>query len=173
MGLNKQLLIFVNIVFRLFKLKQKSVFRFHWLNCNVTLVILYFMPFCLPQISAVTSKLPFSFTHVVWIWFDTLCSQLPTLARQISNCSFKNKPNIVLWFIIINSIYHQLRITNKWACNVLNWNHSFIWKAKTEGILPKLATCNKSGNKTSNHMWAEYDWRDGKGEKHKSFKGEQ
>ncbi len=40
-----------------------------------------------------------------------------------------------------------LFITNKWACNIFNWNHSFIWKAKTEGILQKLATCNKSGNK--------------------------
>ncbi len=32
--------------------------------------------------------------------------------------------------------YHQYHLfsiinTNKWACNVLNWNHSFIWKAKT------------------------------------------
>ncbi len=41
-------------------------------------------------------------------------SQLPTLARQISNRSFKNKPNIFLWFIIINIIYYQLFITNKW-----------------------------------------------------------
>ncbi len=43
---------------------------------------------------------------------------------------------------------NQLIITNKWACTILNWNHSFIWKAKTEAILQKLAICNKSGNKT-------------------------
>ncbi len=35
--------------------------------------------------------------------------------ETISNRSFKNKPNIFLWFIIINSIYYQLFITNKWA----------------------------------------------------------
>ncbi len=40
-------------------------------------------------------------------------SQLPTLARQISNRSFKNKPNIFFLFIIINIIYYQLFITNK------------------------------------------------------------
>ncbi len=51
------------------------------------------------------------------------------------------------WFIIINIIYDQLFITNKWACNILNWNHCFIWKAKTKAILQKSANCNKSGNK--------------------------
>ncbi len=81
--------------------------------------------------------------------------QLPTLARQISNRSIKNmpktSPTFFWWFIIINTIYYQLFITNKWACNVLNWNHYFIWKAKTEAILQKFATCNKSGNKTHLH----------------------
>ncbi len=63
---------------------------------------------------------------------------------------------------IINIIiYYQLRITNKWACNILNWNHNCIWKAETEAILQKFATCNKSENKT-HLLWAEYDWRDGK-----------
>ncbi len=32
---------------------------------------------------------------------------------------------------------------------------------------------NLQQKRISNHLWAEYDWRDGKGEKHKSFKGEQ
>jgi len=56
-------------------------------------------------------------------------------------------PNF-LRLIIINIIYYQILITNKWACNILNWNHSFIWKEKTEGILQKAAACSKSGNKT-------------------------
>ncbi len=34
-------------------------------------------------------------------------SQLPTLARQISNRSFKTSPIFFLWFIIINIIYYQ------------------------------------------------------------------
>ncbi len=51
-------------------------------------------------------------------------------------------------YYIIHIIYYQLFITNKWACNILNWNHYFIWKAKTEAILQKLANRNKSGNKT-------------------------
>ncbi len=103
--------------------------------------------------------------------------QLPTLARQISNRSFKNKPKtspiFFWWFIIINIIYYQLFITNKWACNILHWNHSFIWKAKTEAILQKSANCNKSGNKTRlQSPVSRIGLRDGKGEKHKSFKGE-
>ncbi len=34
----------------------------------------------------------------------------PQLQKQA-----QNKPNIFLWFIIINIIYYQLFITNKWA----------------------------------------------------------
>ncbi len=49
-------------------------------------------------------------------------------------------------FIIINIIYYKLFITNKWACDVLNWNHSYIWNAKSEAILHTLATCNKNSS---------------------------
>ncbi len=51
---------------------------------------------------------------------ERLREQLPTLTRQITHRRFNNKPN-TFW----------LCITNKWACNVLNWNHCLIWKAKT------------------------------------------
>ncbi len=49
----------------------------------------------------------------------------------------------------------------------------FYLKAKTEAILQKAANCNKSGNKThlQSHV-SRIGLRDGKGEKHKSFKGE-
>ncbi len=63
--------------------------------------------------------------------------EMPTLARQISNRSFKNKPNIFWWFIIINIIYYQLFITNKWACNILQWNHSFIYFTKISKLQKK------------------------------------
>ncbi len=53
---------------------------------------------------------------------DVVCSTVaksrktnkqPQLQKQA-----QNKPNF-LWFIIINIIiYYQLRITNKWACNI-------------------------------------------------------
>ncbi len=94
-------------------------------------------------------------------------SLLTTLTRQISNRSFKNKTNIFDLWIFIN----YLLPINEPA--TLNWNHSFIWKAKTEAILQKSANCNKSGNKT--HLQSPVSriglerW---KRRKHKSFKGE-
>ncbi len=51
---------------------------------------------------------------------ERLREQLPTLARHMRHRRFNNKPNTFWGFI-----------TNKWACNVLNWNHCLIWKAKT------------------------------------------
>ncbi len=67
--------------------------------------------------------------QINWRHMRNLRAQLPTLARQISNRSFKNKPDI--FFILIISII----IANKLACNILNWNHSFIWQAKTSYLL--------------------------------------
>ncbi len=49
----------------------------------------------------------------------------------------QNKPNIFWWFIIINIIYYQLFITNKWACNILHWNHSFIYFTKMSKLQQK------------------------------------
>ncbi len=101
------------------------------------------MPFCLLQISAVISKLPFSSTHVVvdLVWYSvfTIANsretnkqlQLQKQAQYFSFIVFMSSSFISFISIyFIYSIYYQLRITNKWACNVLNWNHSFIWKAK-------------------------------------------
>ncbi len=59
-----------------------------------------------------------------------------SLTKALVLCSFNNKPNIFWWFIIINNIYYELFITNNEPAT-LNWNHSFIWKAKTEGIFKK------------------------------------
>ncbi len=70
-------------------------------------------------------------------------NKLPQLQKQT-----QNKPNI---------IYYQVFITNKWACNILNWNRSFIWKAKTFYNLKRNQhTATKVGTKLiSNHLWAE------------------
>ncbi len=56
----------------------------------------------------------------------------PQLQKQA-----QNKPNIFWWFIIINIIYYQLFITNKWACNILHWNHSFIYFTKISKLQQK------------------------------------
>ncbi len=66
-------------------------------------------------------------------------------------------------------IYYKLFITNKWAWNVLNWNHFFIWKAKTRYFTNISNLQQKWEQNSSPITWAEYDCRDGKGEKHKSF----
>ncbi len=68
---------------------------------------------------------------------------LPTLARQISNQQLQKQAQY-FFDDLLSSIWF---ITNKWACNILNGNNYFIWKAKQQQ--------NKSGTKyISNHLWA-------------------
>ncbi len=84
------------------------------------------------------------------------------LSRDCKQPPFQNKPKTapiyIFFIIIINAIYYKLCVTNKRACNILNWNHSFIWKAKTEAILQKLAICSKSGNKTYLQSHVSWIW---------------
>lgn len=83
--------------------------------CLILAVIL-----CPSLLWASRQLLPYSTTTTVCCM--STCSMLPvllTLARQINNRGFKNKPNIN---VACNSL--DVDRLNKWACNILKWNHS-------------------------------------------------
>lgn len=94
--------------------------------CLILAVIL-----CPSLLWASRQLLPYSATTTVCCM--STCSMLPvllTLARQINNRGFKNKPNIN---VACNSL--DVDRLNKRACNILKWNHSQFEKQKHNLLL--------------------------------------